>query len=83
MWRVYLLQCSDGSLYAGIARDVRKRLATHRSGRGSRYVRSRLPVRLVYQESCRTRSRALKREAEIKGWTRRRKLALLAAAVRL
>ena len=76
-WFVYILRCRDRSLYAGIARDVLKRLAEHRRGRGSKYVRSRLPARLVYSESCRSRSRALKREREIKCWTRPRKLALI------
>ena len=77
MWHLYILQCSDKSLYTGIALDVKQRVREHAAGRGSAYVRSKLPVKLVYQESCRSRSSALKREAEIKQWTRREKLALI------
>ncbi len=65
-WFVYMLRCRDGSLYTGITTDLRRRLAAHRAGTGSRYTRSRLPVRLVYRERRATRAAALKREAAIK-----------------
>lgn len=65
-WSVYIVSCADGSLYTGISRDVLRRVAVHNSGRGAKYTRSRLPVRLVYQEELDDRSSALKREAEIK-----------------
>jgi predicted GIY-YIG superfamily endonuclease len=61
-----MLRCRDGSLYTGITNDLDRRLAAHASGKASRYTRSRLPVTLVYQEQQPTKSRALKREAEIK-----------------
>ena len=77
VWFVYILRCADRSLYAGIARDVLKRLTEHRRGQGSKYVRSRLPAKLVYFEKYLSRSRALKREHEIKCWTRVQKLALI------
>lgn len=77
MYTVYMLRCADGSLYTGIARDLKKRLAEHRSGRGSKYVRSRLPVSVVHTEARRTRSAAQKREAALKRMDRRKKLALL------
>ena len=76
-WCVYLLRCRDGSLYTGITNDLRRRLASHRAGTGSAYVRTRLPVRVVYRESRADRSAALKREAAIKKLTRREKLALI------
>lgn len=77
MWTVYVLQCRDRSLYTGIARDAVRRLADHLAGRGSKYVRSRLPARIVHQETFRTHSQALRREAEIKRWPRARKLRLV------
>jgi predicted GIY-YIG superfamily endonuclease len=72
-WTVYILRCRDGSLYTGITNDLPKRLKSHAAGKASRYTRSRLPVRLAYQEPQLTKSRALKREAAIKRLSRRRK----------
>lgn len=65
-WQVYMLECVDGSLYTGIARDVGARLAAHNDGRGARYTRSRLPVRLVHVEPAADRGAALRREYAIK-----------------
>lgn len=76
-WLVYLLSCRDGSLYTGITTDLSRRLASHRAGTGSVYVRARLPVRVVYRELQPDRSSALRREAAIKKLTRREKLALI------
>ncbi|HEY6807859.1 MAG TPA: GIY-YIG nuclease family protein [Gemmatimonadales bacterium] len=76
-WMVYMLRCRDGSLYTGVTNDLPRRLAAHRAGWGSAYVRSRLPVRVVYREPQRDRSAALRREAAIKRLPRAAKLALL------
>lgn len=76
-WMVYLLRCRDDSLYTGITNDLPRRLASHRAGTGSAYVRARLPVRVVYRESQPDRSAALRREAAIKKLARRDKLALV------
>ena len=65
-WLVYLLRCSDGSLYTGITNDLPKRLKAHAAGKASRYTRSRLPVRLAYEKPQRSKSAALEREASIK-----------------
>ncbi len=65
-WLVYLLRCSDGSLYTGITNDLPKRLKAHAAGKASKYTRSRLPVRLAYSEPQKSKSAALKREAAIK-----------------
>ncbi len=65
-WLVYILRCSNGSLYTGITNDLPKRLKAHAAGRASMYTRSRLPVRLVYTEPQWSKSAALKREAAIK-----------------
>lgn len=77
MYYVYILKCHDGTLYTGITTDVQKRLATHNSGKGAKYTRSRLPVTLLYQESQPDKSAALKRELAIKALTRPQKLALI------
>ncbi|MDD5986642.1 MAG: GIY-YIG nuclease family protein [Eubacteriales bacterium] len=74
---VYILACSDGSLYTGWTTDLEARVAAHNSGRGAKYTRSRLPVRLVYHETADSRSAALQREAAIKKMSRTAKLALI------
>ncbi|OYT53955.1 MAG: endonuclease [Candidatus Altiarchaeales archaeon ex4484_2] len=70
---VYMLRCSDGSLYTGYTSDLRRRLEEHKNGRGSRYVRSRLPVYLVHVEGFTRRKDAMKREREIKKLSRKQK----------
>jgi predicted GIY-YIG superfamily endonuclease len=77
-WTVYLLRCNDGSLYAGITNDLARRLNQHRDGRASRYTRSRRPVKIVYSESCPSRSHALKRESAVKALSRSEKEKLIA-----
>ena len=73
-----MLRCSDSSLYTGITNDLPKRLKAHDAGKASRYTRSRLPVRLAYQERQPTKSKALKREAAIKRLRRAEKDRLVA-----
>lgn len=73
---VYLLRCADGSIYTGWTRNVERRLETHQKGRGARYTRTRLPVTLIYHERFPSQAAAMRREAQIKRWSRRRKLAL-------
>ncbi len=72
-WSVYILRCADGSLYTGIARDTKRRVAAHNAGRGAAYTRSRLPVTLLHQEPASTHSAALRREWAIKRLTRKEK----------
>ncbi|MGL4607401.1 MAG: GIY-YIG nuclease family protein [Eubacteriaceae bacterium] len=74
---VYIVKCSDGTLYTGWARDIKKREAIHNSGNGAKYTRSRRPVILVYSEAFESKSNALKREIEIKKLTRKKKLELI------
>jgi predicted GIY-YIG superfamily endonuclease len=76
-WYVYLLRCTDGSLYTGITRDLERRCRQHNAGTASRYTRVRRPVQLVYQERKRGQSSALKREAAIKALTRPQKESLI------
>ncbi len=75
---VYVLRCRDGSLYVGWTNDLEKRLAAHRDGGGSRYVRSRLPFTLEASWPASDRSAALREEARFRRLRRSRKLAELA-----
>ncbi len=77
---VYMVECADGSLYTGWTNRLPQRVAAHNRGRGAKYTRSRLPVRLVWAEAQPDSSAALRREAALKRLTRREKLALIAAA---
>jgi len=72
-WTVYILRCGDGSLYTGIAKDVQARIKQHSEGRGAAYTRTRLPVKLLYQQEGLTHSEALMREAQIKAMSRSKK----------
>jgi len=76
---VYIVRCADGSFYTGYARDPKARLKLHNAGLGAKYTRGRRPVKLVYSEACRTLSKALKREYELKQWQRAKKRGLIAA----
>ena len=77
---VYLLRCSDGSLYCGWAVDVARRLDEHQQGTASRYTRSRLPVELAWSSPAGSRSEALREEARIKRLSRAEKLRLVRSA---
>jgi putative endonuclease len=77
MYTVYILECRDGTYYTGITNKLKQRLNQHQSGKASKYTRARLPVRLVYQEPARDKSDALKREWEVKSWTRKKKQQLI------
>ena len=70
---VYIVRCVDGTLYTGYARDPQARQIVHNSGRGAKYTSGRRPVTLIYVERFRSKRRALRREIEIKKWTRKRK----------
>tara|TARA_Y100001970_G_scaffold65173_1_gene83411 strand:- start:84 stop:323 length:240 start_codon:yes stop_codon:yes gene_type:complete len=76
-WYVYILECNDQSLYTGITNDLEKRIIVHNLGKGAKYTKARLPVKLVYKESCKTKSDSLKREFEIKKLKRMEKLNLI------
>ena len=74
MYYLYILLCSDNSLYTGITNDLVARMKTHSAGKGSKYVRAHSPFKLIYKEKFKTKSEALKREAEIKTWSRTEKI---------
>lgn len=78
-WSVYIIRCSDGSLYTGITNDVQRRFHDHARGLGAKYFRGRQPKELVYVETGHDRSSASKREIAIKKLPRLRKLRLLSS----
>lgn len=77
MYFVYLIECADHSIYTGITTDVARRFNEHKAGIGGHFTSARRAVRLLYTEKHPNRSSALKREAEIKSWTRQKKLDLI------
>lgn len=76
---VYIIECDDGSLYTGYTTDVARRIEEHDAGEGAKYTRGRTPVKLVYKESFDSRSVAMSREYEIKGFSGARKDELIRA----
>ena len=76
-WVVYLLKCSDGTLYTGATSDLTRRLEEHQTGIGAKYTRGRRPVQVVHVEPQRDMSSAYRREYEIKQLSREEKLGLL------
>jgi putative endonuclease len=77
MYFVYLLQCSDQSIYTGITNDLERRFNEHKNKKGGRYTASHKAEKIVHTEEFPTKSLALKREAEIKSWPREKKLKLI------
>ena len=79
-WHVYIILCSDNTLYTGISNDVARRISEHGSQRGAKYFRARRPKRLVYLEGGPSRSTASRREAVIKKMQRCAKERLIDSA---
>jgi putative endonuclease len=79
MWSVYIILCSDGSLYTGISTDVERRFRQHLKRQGAKYFRCRQPTKLVFVESGHDRVSASRREAVIKNMKRSQKMQLIAA----
>ncbi|MGE0739461.1 GIY-YIG nuclease family protein [Sulfurimonas sp.] len=78
MWHIYMLKCSDDTLYTGITTDLSRRVGEHNnSSKGAKYTRVRRPVELIYSESCHDKSSASKREYQIKQLSKIQKLSLL------
>jgi len=74
---VYLLRCADGTLYIGHTGNLAAREALHNAGHGARYTARRRPVRIVHAEAYDSSQDALARERQLKGWTTRKKEALI------
>ena len=77
MYYLYILRCADGLLYTGTTTDIDRRVKEHNRKKGGGCTRGRLPVKLVHKEPFPNRSEAQKREAQIKRWSRDKKLALI------
>lgn len=77
MWHIYIVRCSDNSLYTGITNNLEHRIKIHNDKKGGYYTRSRTPVKLIYEEPCDDRSKASQREYQIKTLSRKEKLALI------
>lgn len=77
MFWVYILRCADGSYYTGHTDSLEARISLHQSGDCEGYTASRLPVELVWSQECTTREEALAAERQIKGWSRKKKEALM------
>jgi putative endonuclease len=78
-WFVYMVECSDGTIYTGISDDLTSRLEIHNAKKGAKYTRGRTPVTLRYSEKVTNRCEATKREGEIKKMSRESKQSLLLA----
>ena len=76
-WVVYILECSDNSLYTGITTNLARRITEHEQGNGARYTRGRGPLNLKYMEYCNNRAEASRREVSIKSLSRAKKLELI------
>lgn len=72
----YIVECGDGSLYTGWTNNLEKRIQAHNAGKGAKYTKSRLPVKLVYSETFATKEEAMSREYAIKHMKRKEKLQL-------
>lgn len=71
---IYILKCADGSFYTGYTTNLEKRVSDHNNSKaGAKYTKTRRPVILIHSEEFKTLSEALKREAEIKAWSRKEK----------
>ncbi|MDP4011259.1 MAG: GIY-YIG nuclease family protein [Candidatus Roizmanbacteria bacterium] len=79
-WYTYILICNDRSYYIGITNDLDRRVKLHNSRKGSKYLHSKLPVRLAYSEEYLNKSEARIREIQLKGWTRIKKEKLIKGA---
>jgi putative endonuclease len=78
-----ILRCADDALYVGHASDLDSRIQRHNEGRGPEFTRHRIPVRLVYSEEHASQEDAVTRERQLKGWTRRKKEALISGDLHL
>ncbi len=77
-WVVYMIRCSDASLYTGVTTDIERRFKEHKEGKvGAKYTRAKIPLHVVYEETCASRSEAQVREAQIKKLSKEEKESLI------
>ncbi len=77
MWFVYIIKCEDNSFYTGVTNDLDRRFLEHKNKKGGHYTSSHTVVERIYSEKFETKPEALKRERQIKGWRREKKLNLI------
>ena len=77
---MYILRCSDGSFYTGSTNNLELRIRQHQAGEGANYTRERLPVELIYFEEFSRIDMAFYREKQVQGWSRKKKMALIASS---
>ena len=78
MYYIYILKCADGTLYTGSTNDLKARVVAHNTSKtAAKYTRARRPVKMIYSEKFRTKSKAMKREWEIKQMERKEKLEII------
>lgn len=77
MWYVYIIECDDGKFYTGFTSNLNKRYFDHKYGKGGKFTKDRKVIALRYYELYSTQKEALKREKQIKGWRREKKLNLI------
>ena len=78
-WFLYILECSDGTFYTGITKDIERRLKAHNEGKGATFTRIRRPVKMIYSEILKSRTQALVREYAVKSLTRKKKEELVSS----
>jgi putative endonuclease len=83
LYYLYILKCSDGTLYTGVTNNLENRMKVHNSGKGSKYVRTRLPFEVVYTEEHEDKVSAMKREYVVKQMNRSEKVKLINAVSRI
>jgi len=77
MWYVYILLCKDGSFYTGTSNNPQQRFLDHKNGKGGKYTKTHKPIKILCTEKLPDKSAALKRELQIKGWSREKKIQTL------
>lgn len=77
LYYTYIAECSDKSLYVGITHNIQAREKKHNEGAGSTYTQKRRPIKIIYFETFNTRAEAAKREQQLKGWTKQKKINLI------
>lgn len=77
MHYLYILLCKDNSIYTGVTNNIERRFSEHKNKKGGHYTSSYQAVKIIHKEEYPTRKEALKREKQIKGWRRKKKLALI------
>lgn len=83
MWQVYILECKDGRFYTGITDNLERRFKEHKSGKGGKFTRTFKVNKMLYSHPCGSKNEALKLEANIKGWPKERKVALVNGDLKL